>query len=82
MVSATATNLSTGDTSELSLDFTYQLTTEFSVAAYTISETGGSATITVTRSSGSATSSVSYATGGGTAVAGVNYSTHLRDIDL
>ena len=53
LVSATATNLSTGDTSEFSLDFSYQLTTEFSAAAYTVSETGGTATITVTRSSGS-----------------------------
>ena len=73
LVSATATNLSTGDTSEFSLDFAYQLTTEFSAATYTVSETGGTATITVTRSSGSSTSDVNYATGGGTAVAGVNY---------
>ena len=73
LVSATATNLSTGDTSEFSLDVVYQLTTQFSAAAYTVSETDGTATITVTRSSGSSTSDVNYATGGGTAVAGVNY---------
>ena len=73
LVSATATNLSTGDTSEFSLDFLYQLTTQFSAAAYTVSETGGTATITVIRNSGSSTSDVNYATGGGTAVAGVNY---------
>ena len=75
LISATATNLSTGDTSEFSLDLTYQLTTEFSAAAYTVSETGGTATIVVTLSSGSSPSDVdvNYATGGGTAIAGVNY---------
>ena len=76
VVSATATNQSTGDTSEFSSNFLYQLTTQFSAAAYTVSETAGTATIVVTLSSGNSTSNVdvNYATtSGGTAVAGVNY---------
>ena len=73
VVSATATNLSTGDTSEFSLDFSYQLTTEFSAAAYTVSETGGTATITVTRSSGSSTSASQLCHRRRHGGAGVNY---------
>ena len=73
LVSATATNLSTGSTSEFSLDVAYQLTTQFSAAAYSVSETDGVATITVTRSNSSSASDVNYATGGGTAGSGVNY---------
>ena len=72
-VSATATNLMTGDTSEFSLDLPYVAIAQLSSATYTVSETGGAATIIVTRNSGSSTSAVDYATGGGSAVAGVNY---------
>ena len=75
LVSATATNLSTGDTSEFALDVVYQLTTQFSAAVYSASETDGAATITVTRSSSNSASSVTYAISGGTAVPGVNYTT-------
>jgi len=75
LVSATATNLSTGDTSEFSANFVYQLTAQFSAPTYTVSETAGTATIVVTLSSGGSTSpvDVNFVTSGGTAVAGVNY---------
>jgi hypothetical protein len=81
-VSATATNLSTGDTSEFSQDLVYQLTTEFSAAAYTVAENAGTATITVIRSSGTTASDVNYATGGGTAIAGVNYTSTSGTLDF
>ncbi len=49
-------------------------TLQFSAASYSISESGGSATITVTRTGGSAGSvSVDYATSDGTATAGSDY---------
>ncbi len=47
---------------------------QFSNAAYSVSESGGSATVTVTRTGGSAGSvSVHYATGNGTATVGSDY---------
>ena len=82
LVSATATNLTTGDTSEFSLDFNYQLTTEFSAAAYTVAGNAGTATITVTRNSSGAASDVNYATTGGTAVPGVNYTPTAGTLDF
>jgi len=57
-VSATATNLTTGDTSEFSLDYAYEVTTQLSAAAYTVSDTGGAVTVVVIRSSGSSSSAV------------------------
>ena len=75
LVSATATNVATGDTSEFSADFDYLLTAQFSAANYTVNETDGAAIITVLLSSGNSTSNVdvNFATSGGSAVAGVNY---------
>ncbi len=74
-VSATATNLSTGDTSAFSNDtLTSPVDVQFAAAAFSADESSGSATISVTRTGNlGATVSVAYATGGGTAVAGVNY---------
>ncbi len=74
-VSATATNLSTGDTSAFSNDtLTSPVDVQFATAAVSADESSGSATISVTRTGNlGATVSVTYATGGGTAVAGVNY---------
>ena len=47
---------------------------QFSAAAYSANENGGTATIVVTRTGGTGGSvSVGFATGGGTAVAGVDY---------
>ena len=49
-------------------------TLQFSVASYSVNETGGSATITVTRANGSGGAvGVSYATSNGTATAGSDY---------
>jgi hypothetical protein len=74
-VSATATNLSTGDTSAFSNDtLTSPVDVQFAAAAVSADESSGSATISVTRTGNlGATVSVAYATGGGTAVPGVNY---------
>ena len=74
-VSATATNLSTGDTSAFSNDtLTSPVDVQFAAVAVSADESSGSATISVTRTGNlGATVSVAYATGGGTAVAGVNY---------
>jgi hypothetical protein len=46
---------------------------QFSMAAYTVSETGPSATILVTRTGGTAAFTVDYATSNGTATAGSDY---------
>ena len=73
VISTTATNLTTGDTSSFSLDLVYQLTTEFSAAVYTVAGNAGIATITVTRNSSGTASNVNYATTSGTATPGVNY---------
>ena len=74
-VSATATNLSTGDTSMFSNDvLAAPVDAQFTAAASTVGEASGSATISVTRTGNlGATFSVAYATGGGTAVPGINY---------
>src|SRR5262249_36565129 len=45
---------------------------QFSAAAFTVAENGGSATITVTRTD-SATSRITFAASNGTGLAGVNY---------
>ncbi len=74
-VSATATNLSNGDTSAFSNDtLTSPVVVQFASAAVSVDESRSSATISVTRTGNiGATVSVAYATGGGTAVPGVNY---------
>ncbi len=75
IVTATATNLATGDTSAFSNDALSQpIVVQFSTSAYAASPTAGSATISVLRTGNvNATFTVSYATSDGTAVAGVNY---------
>src|SRR4029077_10365579 len=74
-VSATATNLATGDTSMFANDvLAAPVAVQFTAAAVSVSQASGSATISVSRSGNlDATFSVAYATGGGTAVPGVNY---------
>jgi len=67
-LSATATNMTTGDTSEFAKDLSQSPAMEFSAATYTVDETDGSAVITVTRTLSQGTSTVNYATvSGGTA---------------
>jgi hypothetical protein len=75
-ITATATSAS-GDTSEFSTPpgTVAPLTVEFSMASYTVSQAGGTATITVVRSSDDVAASVAYATSNGTAIAGVDYVT-------
>jgi hypothetical protein len=74
-ISATATNLSTGDTSAFSNDaLTAPVDVEFSAATFSSDLESGSATISVVRTGNlGATFSVAYATSNGTAQAGVNY---------
>ncbi len=73
-LSATATNLSTGDTSEFAQDISQSPAMEFSAATYTVNETDGSALITVVRTMSQGTSTVNYATvPGGTAVPIIDY---------
>ncbi|HEY0074570.1 MAG TPA: Calx-beta domain-containing protein, partial [Abditibacteriaceae bacterium] len=74
---ATATDTTTGDTSEFGQAMQMSLTPaslQFSSATYNVSESGVSATITVTRTANSEGAvSVSYATSNGTATAGSDY---------
>ncbi len=74
-VSATATNLTTGDTSAFANDvLTATVGVQFATASFSAEYTSGSATISVERTGNlGATFSVSYATSNGTAQAGVNY---------
>ena len=78
-VSATATNLTTGDTSAFSNDaLTAPVEVEFAAASVSADQASGSATISVVRTGNlGATFSVAYATGNGTAQAGVNYTATL-----
>src|SRR4051794_298487 len=72
-VSVTATQVSSGNTSEFSAAGNVP-TVQFSSATYHVAENGGSATITVTRSSGAqGPASVVYSTSNGTATAGSDY---------
>ena len=75
LVTATATNLSTGDTSEFSQDLSaVPVSVEFVMAQYTVESTAGTAAIAVERIGNSnATVSVNYATSNGTAIAGRDY---------
>lgn len=54
----------------------------FSLANYSVSESGGSATITVTRNTGAGTARVHYATSNGTAQAGVDYTAVSGDLNF
>jgi hypothetical protein len=74
-ITATATNESTGDTSEFSNALAAQpVSVAFTLASYSVNATAGYATIGVQRSgSASAIVSVNYATSNGTAIAGKNY---------
>jgi hypothetical protein len=74
VLSATATNLTTGDTSEFSRDVLESSTFEFSAPSYITTESSVQATITVTRSLTTTTTSVTCATvAGGTGVPGTDY---------
>jgi hypothetical protein len=74
-LSATATNLITGDTSEFSADLPAQaVTVQFATAALTVNSNVGVVPIVVERVGNSAAAvSVNYASGGGTAIAGTDY---------
>ena len=74
VLSATATNLTTGDTSEFAYDITQSAAFQFTQATYVTSESSGTALITVSRSLTSASASVTCATvTGGTAQPGTDY---------
>ena len=74
-VSATATNLSTGDTSEFALDLSAQpVSIQFHAMQFSVDSSAGMATIHVERDgSTSALVSVQYATSNGSALAGKQY---------
>ncbi len=74
IVSATATNLATGDTSEFAQDVAQSSVFQFTQALYVTSEASGWAVITVSRSLTAQAASVTCATvAGGTAVPGSDY---------
>ena len=74
VLSATATNLTTGDTSAFAQDITESAAFQFSQATYVTSESSGTALITVSRSLTSASASVTCATvTGGTAQPHIDY---------
>ncbi len=74
-VSATATNLVTGDTSEFAFDLTAQpVSVQFSTALFAVNSAAGVANIQVERVGNLSTLvTVSYATSNGTAIAGKQY---------
>ena len=74
-VSATATNLVTGDTSEFAQDLTAQpVSVQFEMTQYSVLSSASTATIQVERTGNvSALVSVQYATSNGTAIAGKQY---------
>ncbi len=73
-LSATATNLSTGDTSEFARDITVSTAMLFSADTYSVVESAGTAIITVIRTLVSGTSTVNYSTvDTGTALPYVDY---------
>ena len=72
-ITATATNLTTGDTSAFSGDAVNAPLIAFSATQYYVSEPASSAIITVTRNTGAGSSTVVYAAGPGTAIAGVDF---------
>ena len=72
-ITATATSLTTGDTSEFSGDAVNAPLIAFSATQYFVSEPASSAVITVTRNTGAGSSTVVYAAVPGTAIAGVDF---------
>ncbi|MHB1555948.1 MAG: beta strand repeat-containing protein [Isosphaeraceae bacterium] len=72
-ITATATSLGSGDTSEFSSDALNAPLVEFAASSYLVSEPAGSATITVVRNSSVGSSTVVYTASAGTAVAGVDF---------
>ncbi len=74
-VSATATNLVTGDTSEFAQDLTAQpVSVQFEMTQYSVLSSASTATIQVERTGNvSALVTVQYATSNGTAIAGKQY---------
>ncbi len=72
-ITATATSLASGDTSEFSSDALNAPLVAFSASSYLVSEPAGSATITVVRNSVVGSSTVVYTATAGTAVAGVDF---------
>jgi hypothetical protein len=77
LVTATATNLSSGDTSEFSQAVSSTpVMVGFAASFYSVSQTAGSITIDVKRTGNSGSLvTVAYGTSGGTAKAGTNYTT-------
>jgi CSLREA domain-containing protein len=75
VISATATNLATNDTSEFSTNVIAGSpgTFQFSAATYSVSEAGPSVTLTVTRTGGTVPATVDYTSTNGTAVAGSDF---------
>ncbi|HYC58411.1 MAG TPA: Calx-beta domain-containing protein [Thermoanaerobaculia bacterium] len=75
VISATATNQTTNDTSEFSANVVAGSpgTFQFSSATYAVTEAGPSVTLTVTRTGGSVPASVDYTSTNGTAVAGNDF---------
>jgi CSLREA domain-containing protein len=75
VISATATNLSTNDTSEFSANVTTGSsgTFQFSSPIYSVSEAGPSVSLTVTRNGGTVPATVDYTSTNGTAVAGNDF---------
>ncbi len=75
IISASATDTVTLETSEMSNDVTVVSggILEFSAAATSINESAGTITITVTRTGGSVPATVDYASADGTAIAGSDY---------
>jgi CSLREA domain-containing protein len=75
VISATATNLGTNDTSEFSANVIAGSsgTFQFSAATYAIGEAGPSVSLTVTRTGGTVPATVDYTTTNGTAVAGNDF---------
>ncbi len=74
VLSATATNLTTGDTSEFAADISESAAFQFTQATYVVSESSGMALITVSRSLTTSVASVTCSTvSGGTATPGSDY---------
>ncbi len=74
VLTATATNLTTDDTSQFSPGTSESTAIGFATATYMVDQTSGSAVIAVSRTSDVGTSTVQFATvPGGTAVTGVDY---------
>ena len=75
VISATATNLATGDTSEFAKNVAQTAALQFISATYVVDQSSGTALITVSRTLTTGMSTVQFATADGTAHAGQDYST-------